>query len=312
MREYDIKKVKFLFNEGKYNELVQIVNKIRTLGNYDKEDIEILNYLFKNKDVNTYLYETMIVTYDEFKNKFMNESKKSDDDIEYQIDQSPISLFQLSDLKKLFKDKKIELTEFKLENEERPKISVKVEEQNLPYIYNIMKMIYKEKLNDIGFEIISLKSIEYDIFTIYLLPSTMADDVIETQINKMKKLIANSILSTNLSINYKYDVPHELNEFIDYFKNAKIRYFSENFKVCYIRNLDADKFYLVTNNREELLDLDKQKKEKYYNNSKIVSFDNKPYVSTNKSAYVNTKSLGFVIFLTILVIIAVTILTLKG
>ena len=311
MRDYNISKVKLLFNENKYKELIQIVNQIRDVGEYDKEDINILNYLFKNKDVNAYLYETMISVYEEFKNKFMNvESDKKEYELSQKKEQVLESYEDLNNLNKIFADKKITVTEYKLSKSEQQKISLKVEDSNLPYIYAIMKNIYKSKISDLGFEFVNLKSVQYDIFSIYLLPSTMSDNIIEKQIEGMKQLVAKSILTTNVSIDYEFDLPNEIKDFITYFNNAKVRYCFESFKVCYIRLDNKDKFYLLTNTKEEILNFDELKKNNY-GKSAIVSFDNKPYVSATNSAYVNTKTIGFVIFLTILVIIAVTILTLR-
>ena len=311
MRDYNISKVKLLFNENKYKELIQIVNQIRNVGEYDKEDINILNYLFKNKDVNTYLYETMISVYEEFKNKFMNvESDKNEYELSQKKEQVLESYEDLSNLNKIFADKKITVTEYKLSKGEQQKISLKVEDSNLPYIYAIMKNIYKSKISDFGFEFLNLKSVQYDIFSIYLLPSTMIDDIIEKQIEDMKQLVAKSILTTNVSIDYEFDLPNEIKDFITYFNNAKFKYCFESFKVCYTRLDNKDKFYLLTNTKEEILNFDELKKNNY-GKPALVSFDNKPYVSATNSAYVNTKTIGFVIFLTILVIIAVTILTLR-
>lgn len=313
MKNYNIEMVKYLFNDNKYSDLIKIVNEIRQAGNYDKEDMDILNYLFKNKDVDTYLYETMIITYEEFKKKFINEEKKSNtESVEYQVEDVFESTLTTNNLKKVFSEKKLVITEYKLSNEERPRISIKIDENSMPYIYNIMKNIYNEKVLDLGFEIVNLKSIEYDIFSIYLLPTQILEEYIEKQLNKMIKIIVKSVLYTDISTNYKYSVPEKLAQFVSVFENSKTKYFNESYKVSYIMTNNTDKFYLATNNKEEVLDFDEINKNKYNGNSKIVSFDNKPYVSSRNAAYVNTKTVGFVIFLTILVIICVSILTLKG
>lgn len=278
MRDYNISKVKLLFNENKYKELIEIVNQIRTIGEYNKEDINILNYLFKNKDVNTYLYETMIAVYEEFKNKFMNEeSDKKEYELDTRKEQFLESYDDLNNLNKIFDDKKITVTEYKLSKDEQPKISLKVEDSTLPYIYTIMKNIYKSKISDLGFEMVNLKSIEYDIFSIYLLPTTMADDIIENQIKQMKQLIAKSILSTNISINYELDLPNEIRDFITYFNSAKVRYYFESFKVCYMRANNKDKFYLLTNTKEEVLNFEETKNNNY-NKPPIVSFEDRKSV----------------------------------
>ena len=313
MKNYNIEMVKYLFNENKYSDLIKIVNEIRQTGNYDKEDMDILNYLFKNKDVDTYLYETMVITYEEFKKKFINEEKKSNtESVEYQVEDVFESTLTTNNLKKVFSERKIVITEYKLSNEERPRISIKIDENSMPYIYSIMKNIYNEKVLDLGFEIVNLKSIEYDIFSIYLLPTQILEEYIEKQLNKMIKIIVKSVLYAVPSTNYKYCVPEKISEFVSVFENSKTKYFNESYKVSYIMTNNKDKFYLATNNKEEVLDFDEINKNKYNVNSKIVSFDNKPYVSSRNAAYVNTKTVGFVIFLTILVIICVSILTLKG
>ena len=313
MNEYNLELVKKLFNENKYKDLIEIVDLINKRAVYDKKDIDILNFLFKNKDVNAYLYETMINTYDSFKANFFQNSKDDLDGIEY--NNSDIEDNIDLNLKNALKQKNINVEEYKISDiEELPRISIRIDDVSRELCSFIMKKVYIDKVLDIGFDITSLKSIEYDIFTIYLLPYKMKDEIIEEQLNKLKKIVNDGIIHLSEE-NSKCELPLKLKKLINKFESLKIKYFSENFRVGFIcskANNEVGKFYLATNNKEETLDLDNEEIKEYNCRSKIVSYDNKPYISSSKSAYVNTKTVGFVIFLTILVIIAVSILTLKG
>ena len=51
MKSYNLQSVKNLLNEKKYRELTLIVNDIKDRDVYDKEDMDILNYLYKNSEL---------------------------------------------------------------------------------------------------------------------------------------------------------------------------------------------------------------------------------------------------------------------
>ena len=55
MKSYNLQSVKNLLNEKKYRELTLIVNDIKDRDVYDKEDMDILNYLYKNKRPNYFI-----------------------------------------------------------------------------------------------------------------------------------------------------------------------------------------------------------------------------------------------------------------
>lgn len=301
MKSYDLQSVKNLLNQKKYRELTLIVNDIKDRDVYDKEDMDILNYLYKNKDINAYLYEAMVKIYDVFQKKFISNISDSNNN-EYIIDNG-----DYSNLHEEEKDNKIIKEYYTSEDEEMPRILIRFNEEYKNICYDIMNKIYDSREDDIGFELINEGNNSEHTLLVYLLPSKMVDNVILNQINIMMDIV-NSCISNknNNNVVLKYDLENLVNRFED---SKKIHSFNM-FKVGYIYVKGNKRFYINIDNREQDLIFDNIKKA--YQNKKIISYDNTPYTFSTNLAYTNSNMIGFVIILIIIVIIAVTILTLGG
>ena len=301
MKSYDLQSVKNLLNQKKYRELTLIVNDIKDRDVYDKEDMDILNYLYKNKDINAYLYEAMVKIYDVFQKKFISNISDSNNN-EYIIDNG-----DYNNLHEEEKDNKIIKEYYTSEDEEMPRILIRFNEEYKNICYDIMNKIYDSREDDIGFELINEGNNSEHTLLVYLLPSKMADNVILNQINIMMDIVNNCISNkNNNNVVLKYDLENLVNRFED---SKKIHSFNM-FKVGYIYVKGNKRFYINIDNREQDLIFDNIKKA--YQNKKIISYDNTPYTFSTNLAYTNSNMIGFVIILSIIVIIAVTILTLGG
>ena len=300
MKSYNLQSVKNLLNEKKYRELTLIVNDIKDRDVYDKEDMDILNYLYKNKDINAYLYEAMVKIYDVFQKKFISNISDSNNN-EYIIDNG-----DYSNLYEEEKDNKIIKEYFTSEDEEMPRILIRFNEKYKNICYDIMNKIYDSREDDIGFELINEGNNLEHTLLVYLLPSKMVDNVILNQINIMIDIVNSCISNKNNNVVLKYDLENLVNRFED---SKKIHSFNM-FKVGYIYVKGNKRVYINIDNREQDLIFDNIKKA--YQNRKIVSYDNTPYTFSANLAYANSNMIGFVIVLIIIVIIVVTILTLGG
>lgn len=301
MKNYDLQLVKNLLNEQKYKELTLIVNDIKDRNIYDKEDMNILNYLYENKDINAYLYEAMVKIYDVFQKKFIsnisvpNNNEHVIDNVEY----NSLSEEETNN-NRLIKES------YTSENEEMPRILIRFSEKYKNICYDIMNKIYDSREDDIGFELINENNNLEHILLVYLLPSKMLDNVILNQITIMKDIINSCISNKNSNVVLKYD----LENLISRFEDSKRLHSFKIFKVGYIYARGNKRFYINIDNREQDLNFDSIKKA--YKSRKILSYDDTPYTFSTNLAYTNSNMIGFVIILIVLVIIAVTILTLGG
>lgn len=301
MKSYDLQLVKNLLNEQKYKELTLIVNDIKDRNIYDKEDMNILNYLYENKDINAYLYEAMVKIYDVFQKKFIsnisvpNNNEHVIDNVEY----NSLSEEETNN-NRLIKES------YTSENEEMPRILIRFSEKYKNICYDIMNKIYDSREDDIGFELINENNNLEHILLVYLLPSKMLDNVILNQITIMKDIINSCISNKNSNVVLKYD----LENLISRFEDSKRLHSFKIFKVGYIYARGNKRFYINIDNREQDLNFDSIKKA--YKSRKILSYDDTPYTFSTNLAYTNSNMIGFVIILIVLVIIAVTILTLGG
>jgi len=272
-KQYSLDEIKEMVYKGMVN--VSNFNQIMSnLLDYDFNE-EIKNmfiYLSKNGNLPATIrinLKSVIDSYDEIKKETKKENNQEylfEDPVTTLLSNENISLLNNNEKKTLENERSLKALTTTATNvglkvvetssgvKDKPSISFELNNDSKPYIDNLLINLYDNNEN-VNVEMEKIASTNQELLTISIDDSSLNLEQMQEKSKKLFTNINNIINSTDSKRDYEKDMPGHLKALKDKFVNDDPNIPDKDFKVGYSNSNGGHSFYLITDNKQEAIEL---------------------------------------------------------